>query len=657
MEFLFADMDGAEDGLLCLLDNLACSVGVFVVKDGIVHLRYLNDEYYAMLGTKRSERLQRFTECPLDAVHPDDLPGLMRELSACLKEERELNYSMRLKNGQDRYTWVNVRANRMGCKENSTLLYAVYSDLTKEKTILNQLEETTASLHAAVSCSSLHSWMYFPKERRMVFTGGEHSGLPNVIELNNFPDAWVEMGMVHPDDVAAYLAEYKKIDDGAKNASCDVRIKNVDGWHWERINLVSLYDANGERTKVIGIADLLDDYKELEMRFSIAAAQSGLTTWVYDIAEKKMIIDSSSSNITNCPSIVENVPESLFEMNAVHPDDAESVRETFQAIGQGIKKFAVCDARWREDGKNWCWRRVFYTVIFDKNDRPIKAIGSSIDISEQKEAEEKYRKYRENVAAVTPNALGSFHLNITKNLCFDGTSRYAVVRALDKDGTADSFLDTLKTMIPDRAERETFSSIFERDSLLTAFEQGRSFLSLDYKASIGKEAPAWVSTCISMVKNPASGDVEGIIYAIDINEKKLAEQKTNRELEAALKKAECAIASKGEFLSRMSHDMRTPLNAIIGLSELAIENKTDAAETISYMEKIHASGQYLLGLINDILNMSKIESKKMKLNLEYTEASNLFKRIRQIINPIMKEKNINFFFDTDDFGKKYILTD
>ncbi len=657
MDYLFMNDDATQEGLLHLLNNLACGVVVFEVGESSrVRIRYVNDGYYTMLNTTREERPKRFVEHPLEAIHCDDVPGIIDELSASIKEGRALNYYMRLQNGRGSYTWVNIRANEVGRHDDVLVFYAVYSDITEERRFRERLEEATATLKAAVSYSSLHAWEYFPNERRVVFMCEKNPLIPYLGESVYFPDNWIEGGMVHSDDEPIYRAMYKKIDDGAKSASCDARIKYPDGWHWERINLISIYGIDGVRTKVIGIAEDLDDYKELETRFSIAAAQSGLTTWTYYIVEKKMLMDTATSNIHNCPTVIENAPENLFKMLAVHPDDEASVRETLQAISSGAKG-AICDARWREDENGWRWRRVFYTVIFDKNDCPIKAIGSSIDISEQKEAEEKYRKYKESVAAIAPNTLGCFRLNITKNLCYDGTSRYADIRALNKDGTADSFLRTLKSFIPDVCERENFSSLFARSSLITAFGQGRTFLTMDYKSSMEKKTPKWLCTCINMIKNPTSGDIEGLIYAVDINEKKLAEQKTNKELAAALKAAKTASEAKGDFLSRMSHDMRTPLNAIIGLSSLAMENKTDAAEMASYMEKINASGQYLLGLINDILNMSKIESKKMRLNLDYADADIFFKTVKQIINPIMKARNINFSFDIDDFGKKYILVD
>ena len=87
----------------------------------------------------------------------------------------------------------------------------------------------------------------------------------------------------------------------------------------------------------------------------------------------------------------------------------------------------------------------------------------------------------------------------------------------------------------------------------------------------------------------------------------------NEELNITAEKAEQAAQAKTEFLSRMSHDIRTPMNAIIGLTHLA-KSEDDLQTVKGYLHKIDSSSKFLLGLINDILDMSKIENGEMTLN-------------------------------------------
>ena len=111
--------------------------------------------------------------------------------------------------------------------------------------------------------------------------------------------------------------------------------------------------------------------------------------------------------------------------------------------------------------------------------------------------------------------------------------------------------------------------------------------------------------------------------------------------EKAQKEAEHANAAKQEFLSSMSHDIRTPMNAIIGMTSLAAAN-TDPEQVKEYLRKIALSGKHLLGLINDVLDISKIESGKMTLNVEPVSLREVMDSIVNIIQPQVKAKNQRF---------------
>lgn len=117
----------------------------------------------------------------------------------------------------------------------------------------------------------------------------------------------------------------------------------------------------------------------------------------------------------------------------------------------------------------------------------------------------------------------------------------------------------------------------------------------------------------------------------------------NDELKVVAKKAEQAAQAKTEFLSRMSHDIRTPMNAIIGLTHLA-KNENDIQVIKSYLNKVDTSSKFLLGLINDILDMSKIENGDMTLNESPFSCKEFEDSILTVIKPLIDERNINFVF-------------
>ena len=124
-----------------------------------------------------------------------------------------------------------------------------------------------------------------------------------------------------------------------------------------------------------------------------------------------------------------------------------------------------------------------------------------------------------------------------------------------------------------------------------------------------------------------------------------------------LQKAEAADRAKSVFLSNMSHDIRTPMNAIIGFTTLAQANLDNRERTQDYLKKIMSSSNHLLSLINDILDMSRIESGKLNIEEKECSISEIFRDMRNIIQSQMYSKQLGFFMDTIDVVDEDIYCD
>ncbi len=115
-----------------------------------------------------------------------------------------------------------------------------------------------------------------------------------------------------------------------------------------------------------------------------------------------------------------------------------------------------------------------------------------------------------------------------------------------------------------------------------------------------------------------------------------------RELEEARQDAMQANRAKSEFLSSMSHDIRTPMNAIVGMTEIALKNIDDSMKVEDCLKKVKLSSKHLLGLINDVLDMSKIESGKLTLNMNQVSLREIMDSIVNIVQPQVKERQQHF---------------
>ena len=131
----------------------------------------------------------------------------------------------------------------------------------------------------------------------------------------------------------------------------------------------------------------------------------------------------------------------------------------------------------------------------------------------------------------------------------------------------------------------------------------------------------------------------------------------NRRFQAAAREAESASKAKTDFLSTMSHDIRTPMNAIIGLTTIAEKNLGDVESTGESLRKISLASNHLLTLINDILDISKVESGKLKLSPLTFSIVETVENLVNISQPMIKEKNIDFRFHINQIEKEYLYTD
>ena len=148
-----------------------------------------------------------------------------------------------------------------------------------------------------------------------------------------------------------------------------------------------------------------------------------------------------------------------------------------------------------------------------------------------------------------------------------------------------------------------------------------------------------------------------LVMKSDTTQVRREEIARNEELAAALVQAERASAAKSTFLSQMSHDIRTPLNAIVGYTGLASREGVEPEQLREYLNKIDSSSQHLLALINDVLEMSRIESGRIDLDPKETDLCVLMDGVRDLFAAQMKSKSLDFFVDTEAVEDALVLCD
>ena len=221
-------------------------------------------------------------------------------------------------------------------------------------------------------------------------------------------------------------------------------------------------------------------------------------------------------------------------------------------------------------------------------------------------------------------------------------------------GNYEELIDTGAGTVPEE-QRQKFLDSFSREKLLQAYEEGKPSVYLEHQQYSDKGEPHWMSTHVMFTENPYNDDVLQITLSRCIDQRKEQEEKNRKVLTDALSLSEQANSAKTDFLSRMSHDIRTPMNAIVGMTAIARANIDDPEKLKDCPAKIDMSSGYLLNLINDILDLSKIESGKVSALMEPFDFREMMHGIASIIEQQALEKKQSFELHiAEDIEQHYI---
>ena len=196
-------------------------------------------------------------------------------------------------------------------------------------------------------------------------------------------------------------------------------------------------------------------------------------------------------------------------------------------------------------------------------------------------------------------------------------------------------------------DRERFMGTFYREKVMSILERDKIF-TMKYRLVFG-DTPIWVSMKATLLE-----DNDGRHLIIGTNN---IEAQMKREEEYQQRVREARISARNDFLANMSHDIRTPMNAIVGYTNIAKTNKHQPETVADALDKIGSSSHYLLSLINDILDISKIESGKMQISCGPCDLAALFRRIEDITALQAKKKSLVINYCHDNICHYQVITD
>ena len=229
-----------------------------------------------------------------------------------------------------------------------------------------------------------------------------------------------------------------------------------------------------------------------------------------------------------------------------------------------------------------------------------------------------------------------------------------VAQAMGSNTSYQRLVDVMAGLMePDTSGQ--FRREFDLDNIRSLAARGIRDFGGDFRRKFPNGQYEWVN--IQLLLTGTGLDSDEVIFAFrQISHEKLRETQRVRLLEESIMAAQAGNAAKSSFLSNMSHDMRTPLNAIIGFSQLAEKNVHDPGRVTEYLKKIRFSSDHLLQLINDILDMAKIEQGHLTLREEPFSLNSLCRQTAEAFQTQAEAEGKSFFFHCDP-GENHVLGD
>lgn len=389
--------------------------------------------------------------------------------------------------------------------------------------------------------------------------------------------------------------------------------------------------------KVAAEAQVLENQRRFDMAF--AGARCGI--WDWNLQENRVFWSSAMFDMLGRrpPSRRLSVAE-IREM--IHPDDMPALDDMLAAPKRAARSYDVTFRLQHVDG-SWIWLNAKGQVWSDGRSMGDRLVGLTIDITEQKLAEARERQATERLRDAIESTGEAFVLVDAEDRLVICNSKFRELLKLDETAVApgtklDEVLDA--TGMPN----SWIVNSDENGIREIRLDDGRWLQISQHQTKDGGQVS--VGTDITAIKNQEAeltrnqAELRKTVMDLEQSRHKLQDQ-ARQLVELAEKyavektRAEGANRSKSEFLANMSHELRTPLNAVIGFSEMMeaqLFGPLGAKKYEEYASDIKASGQHLLDVINDILDMSKIEAGRMTLEQENVDMKDLVEESLRLVS-------------------------
>ncbi len=638
-----------------LLNSLPAGIGIFEIVDGKPYMRFINDSFYTMLGDSKYDRIIGNDEDFMNGIFEEDRNVILQNVTEIINGKEEADYDCRVIKTDRSTIWIHVSASVTERNEDTITVYCSFTDVDEEVNSRQKLQESADIINAAMKSANMSVWSYDIAKRQIVQRDDSaiQNGYSKVID--NIPDSLIESGYVHPDSAKEYQEAFNRLAEATEPIQGDYYVGGINGanYWWERMILTPVFE-NGILTKAVGTSINISDRKEKESQYlklidnmSDANEDDLIAKGRYNLNTNKCTYYKRKSD-EGLSIILDNSFDEAVDMlleTAEHKKDKDLIihilnrHNMIEEYGKGKKEGSFEYKRLPKEG-SYIWTLVKYSIYEEPYSGELILFIYSYDISER--VLENKMLTRLGQAEYDALCLVDMH-----------TRRYIIKNIVGKIEGAQfpmegSYEEVVKLRLDSIAipeEKNTLLEQFSLDKIIDELEKKDKYVVLYSVCDTeGKLFRKKFQFCYL-------DDLRTIIlcFRMDVTEVYNREQQQLLKTEDALLQARKASEAKTEFFSRMSHDMRTPMNGILGLARLAADD-SDENRLKDSLKKIEESGEYLLGLINDTLDFQKIENGRLVLEPQPVFTREVITNVISMVKPSADQKGI-------DFQIKYINAD
>ncbi len=675
-----------------------------------------------------------------------------------------------------------IKARRMYTEDKQPFLYCVADDRTEIYQYEQGLEYARLKLQTAITHLNILYWEYNPRtDEGIIYYFAD--GKQEVFHVGNFVEYVIKSQHIHKEYWDIFKNMHEQLKQGTLYVEANVLVRDDHSAEtWRKIRYTNMFDEKGEPILAIGTSEDINAYMAMKQRLMSATDQTGVTVWTYNPETKELLLESETES-SFFKNREQNVPQSHIESKRIFEDDRDVYLNFFGQIAQGTEN-AGCDVRFYNFQKNgYTWIRLRFALIKGSHGDSNKILGTSLDISEQKRAENLYNEQIQLWQLSQADMYGSLTFNVNTRQVL--SSRLGALEDIAMK-QADVEFERFKNFILKDDQKEEFARVFNIDAIIERYEKGLPQGACLFQSRFFNK-PLWLRCELKVMKHYESGDLIGLIslyditkrvikqkftdlclmhqidfifqvdikndkyqmwnenqmlseeaqvkytgiysydcpaileyYAVeedreriiyemslpnliarskenssfeigfrcvrrgdedeirykrfhvfrydertaticlgcvDITELYIEEQRKNDELYQALEATRQANKAKSSFLASMSHDLRTPMNAIIGMTNLALEDLSDSSQVEESLKIIKTSSAHLLTLLNDILDMAKIESGKMTVANSAFSVTKAMTAVCDVFKAITLQKNIRYTVEFENIMHDNVVSD